>query len=614
MRPLMLRINFTDSHSNTPHSARSSRGHQPGESHFEPLEPRQMLSFTGLSDDLLSTFNLTTTASTAALTLPAGSGVFSPSNTSAGAATASARSLLRLDAFNNDPRFRGFTGRGVSTVVLDTGIDLDHPAFGPDANRDRVADRIVYQYDFADNDADASDRGGHGSNVAGIIGSSDSLYHGVAPDVNLIALKVFRDNGSGTFAAIERALQWVVANAARHNIVSVNMSLGDMGNYQANQALYGISDELAALAARNVIVVSAAGNSFFEFGSAPGLAYPAADRNSLAVGATYATTGGGWTYAGGARADATAAGAITPFSQRSTALQSVFAPGAPITGPNAIGGWGAMHGTSQAAPQVTGVVTLAQQLAMAALGRRLSLPEFRTLLTTTGRTILDGDDERDNVANTGQTFRAVDMLALGNAIYNLAVPQPPVNAPLPTPAPQPPVQPAANRAPTLSSVATLAAGVAGRPVTITYNQLAAAANEADPDGDRVNFRITSVAAGTLFKGARVVVPGQTTLGPGESLMWVPPTNSTGLRTAFSVTANDGRLDSGTPVGVQVRFPGANLPGVRDVLAVADAALPAIPMRAATFLVFSTPAQPAALSEPFVAADGDVRSAASLMAA
>ncbi len=67
-------------------------------------------------------------------------------------------------------------------VVIDTGIDLNHSFFGPDADHDGVADRIVYSYDFyGSNDSNASDFHGHGSNVASIIGSQDGTYTRMAP-------------------------------------------------------------------------------------------------------------------------------------------------------------------------------------------------------------------------------------------------------------------------------------------------------------------------------------------------------------------------------------------------------------------------------------------------
>src|SRR4051794_1929656 len=96
--------------------------------------------------------------------------------------------LLRMSVSSRrpmraDPRFSGINGQGVSVVVIDTGINLSSPFFG---------NRIVYQYDFSGgNDGNASDTNGHGSTVASIIGSQDGTYTGMAPGVNIIALKVF---------------------------------------------------------------------------------------------------------------------------------------------------------------------------------------------------------------------------------------------------------------------------------------------------------------------------------------------------------------------------------------------------------------------------------------
>ena len=274
-------------------------------------------------------------------------------------------SLINIDSFRADTRFAGIDGSGFSSVILDTGIDLDHPFFGSDNDDDGVADRIVYQYDFANQDEDASDFNGHGSNVSSIVASSDSIYTGIAPGVDIIHLKVFRDNGFGSFSYLEQALQWVIANVDRYNIASVNMSLGDGSNWDTPQSKYGIGDELATLAELDVAVISASGNNFYDFNSVQGVSYPAADPNSLSIGAVfYSNIGSGITWLGGVSAYTTASDRITPFSQRHQTLTDVFAPGAAITGANAYGGISTMHGTSQAAPHVAGVVVLAQQLAV----------------------------------------------------------------------------------------------------------------------------------------------------------------------------------------------------------------------------------------------------------
>ena len=330
-------------------------------------------------------------------------------------------SLIGMDTFRADSRYQGIDGSGLATVILDTGIDLDHPFFGPDGNSDGVADRIVYHYDFGDNDDDASDYHDHGSNVSSIVASSDATYTGMAPGADIIHLKVFSNSGSGDFGMLENALQWVVANAAAYNIASVNMSLGDSENYSTAQALYGISDELAALAAANVIVVSASGNDFYTKSSVQGVSYPSADANSLSIGAVYDSNAGGFSYASGAVAYSSAADRITPFSQRHPLMSTIFAPGAPITGANRSGGTSTMHGTSQASPMISGIAVLAQQLALRELGRRLTMEEFASLLETTAVTVNDGDDENDNVTNTGLNFPRVDMPALAQAILDMGV-------------------------------------------------------------------------------------------------------------------------------------------------------------------------------------------------
>ena len=191
--------------------------------------------------------------------------------------------LINLDDFRSGdpnlgsmPEFAGIDGSGFSAVIIDTGIDLDHPFFGEDADNDDVADRIVYHQDFADSDLDATDVNGHGSNVSSIVASEDETFTGMARGADIISLKVFEDTGGGNFADTEQALQWVVTNVENFNIASVNMSLGDGQNYNTSQQLYGLDDELAALTAKGVIVVSAAGNDFRTWGSQQGVAYPAA--------------------------------------------------------------------------------------------------------------------------------------------------------------------------------------------------------------------------------------------------------------------------------------------------------------------------------------------------
>lgn len=330
--------------------------------------------------------------------------------------------LINMDAFRADPRFAGIDGSTFAVAVLDTGIRLNHPFFGPDNDSNGIADRIVYQYDFADGDNNATDNDGHGSNVTSIAASSDGTFTGMAPNADIMSLKVFTDTGTGTFGILESALQALMTLSGTFNIAAINMSLGDSGNYNTAQALYGISDEIAALKALGIITVSSAGNDFPVSGQ-QGVIYPAADPNSLAVSAVWSSTyPGPFNWGGGLIDYTTAADRIISFSQRSGTLTDIFAPGAFIVGADAFsnGPDSGFPGTSQAAPHITGIAALSQQLAMQVLGRRLTQTEFVDLLQQSAVIINDGDDEDDSVTNTGLDFPRVDMLALGDAIYALA--------------------------------------------------------------------------------------------------------------------------------------------------------------------------------------------------
>jgi hypothetical protein len=329
--------------------------------------------------------------------------------------------LIGVPAFRSDPRFSGIDGTGYSVVFLDTGIDLDHPFFGPDEDGNQVADRIVFNADFITGRPNAEDTRGHGTHVSSIAASQDSVYSGVAPGSGIIHLRVLDDDGFGTAQAIESALQWVVANAETYNVASVNMSLsfGDNASSPTTRPDLGIGDELAALAAQGVITVSASGNSYFNYGGAPGVSYPAADPNSLSIGAVWdAAVQGPVAWASGAQDFTTGPDRIVSFSQRHPTLTTVFAPGAQITAAAIGGGVTVISGTSMAAPHIAGMAAVMQQLAVQTTGQRLSVSQFTEMLSATGEPIFDGDDEDDNVLNTNLEFRRADMVAMANAIVS----------------------------------------------------------------------------------------------------------------------------------------------------------------------------------------------------
>ena len=79
----------------------------------------------------------------------------------------------------------GFNGRGQTVAVIDSGITYSHYALGGGLGSNH---RVVGGWDFTEeNDGDIFDdgpSGGHGTHVAGIIGSTDAINQGVASGVD----------------------------------------------------------------------------------------------------------------------------------------------------------------------------------------------------------------------------------------------------------------------------------------------------------------------------------------------------------------------------------------------------------------------------------------------
>ena len=98
------------------------------------------------------------------------------------------------------------TGTGQAVCVLDTGIDMNHPAF---------TGRIIAPKDFVNNDEDPQDDAGnnHGTHVSGIIGSNDTVYKGVAPNVFIVPVKVCNSFGSCLASKILAGIDYCNANA-----------------------------------------------------------------------------------------------------------------------------------------------------------------------------------------------------------------------------------------------------------------------------------------------------------------------------------------------------------------------------------------------------------------
>ncbi len=245
----------------------------------------------------------------------------------------------------------GFDGAGQTVAVIDSGIAYDHDALGGGFG---TSYRVVGGWDFAENDANPYDDGPagfHGTHVAGIVGSDDATHRGVASAADLVALRVFDDNGAGYFSWVEDALQWVHDNrtAFENPITTVNLSLGTSWNADSIPSWAMLEDEFSQLEQDGIFIAVSAGNSFQDY-NAPGLSYPAASPYVVPV----------------ASADDT--GLLSYFSQRSDRV--LAAPGRSITStvPDYVFGadgivndFGSASGSSMAAPYTAGASVLVRQ-------------------------------------------------------------------------------------------------------------------------------------------------------------------------------------------------------------------------------------------------------------
>ncbi len=81
------------------------------------------------------------------------------------------------------------------------------------------------------------------------------------------------------------------------------------------------------------------------------------------------------------------------------------------------------------------------------------------------------------------------------------------------------------------------------PLTVTYEDIVTSLGIEDLDGNGFILQIEAVNSGTLTKGSIAIVPGQTEIKNGESIVWTPEENQNGVIDAFSIKAYDGELFS-----------------------------------------------------------------------
>jgi serine protease AprX len=183
---------------------------------------------------------------------------------------------------------RGYTGKDVTVAVIDTGIapvlglDEDHKVLdGPDLSYDGQAPNTRYLDGY-----------GHGTHIAGIIAGEDdhydprrpdpTMFAGVAPDAQLLNMKVGAGDGGVDVTQVIAAIDWTVQHADDQgmDVRVINLAYG-------TESLQPWQVDPLAKAVENawdhgIVVVTAAGNDGLD---APNLLMPAIDPHVIAVGA-----------------------------------------------------------------------------------------------------------------------------------------------------------------------------------------------------------------------------------------------------------------------------------------------------------------------------------------
>ncbi len=184
-----------------------------------------------------------------------------------------------------------YDGSGMVVAVLDTGLDSAHSAFstenftseklgmtyadvaavlsqtkayeqseGLSVDDVYINEKVPFGYDYADSDPDVySTHNNHGTHVSGVIVGNDETITGVAPNAQLVSMKIFSDVMDTARSA------WILAALEDCVILGVdviNMSLGTSAGFSREsdeEALSGVYDKIRAA---GISVVAAASNSY----------------------------------------------------------------------------------------------------------------------------------------------------------------------------------------------------------------------------------------------------------------------------------------------------------------------------------------------------------------
>ena len=320
-------------------------------------------------------------------------------------ADAASDTLIHADS----ARAAGFTGKGVTVAVVDTGIDERNPD---------LADAVVAEHCFVppdgcpngaaeqDGPGSGQDDQGHGTEVAGVItGNGGTAPVGVAPEAKLVVVKVTDRNGRTSTSQIIAGLNWILRTRPEVRIVNVSLA-GDIllsGKCDNLGPLVAYGAVVAALRARGTLVFAPTGNN----GSRFSVSAPACFHATVAVGAVYSQDFGPYTVPLVCKDPVTGPDQIACFSNTSSELD-LLAPGAPIQSTALGGGRSDFAGTSAASAEAAAAAAVLMQA-----DPTLSADQVEAVLEKTGAQI---GDPRSNAATPRVDITAALSSVLGRQI------------------------------------------------------------------------------------------------------------------------------------------------------------------------------------------------------
>src|SRR5437016_1772017 len=162
---------------------------------------------------------------------------------------------------------QGLDGTGVGVAVIDSGVTAVGDLYWWIPANQTYGSRVVYSQNFVPGATDASDQYGHGTHVAGIIAGAGwfstgsnftHTFKGIAPNANIINLRVLDQNGAGTDSSVIAAIQTAISLKSTYNIRVINLSLGRQ--VYESYTVDPLCQAVEAAWSAGIVVVAAAGN------------------------------------------------------------------------------------------------------------------------------------------------------------------------------------------------------------------------------------------------------------------------------------------------------------------------------------------------------------------